>query len=1239
MEEGRGHFAPHPLAVSDSTVTSTSALPGDSEAAEGGISTAGAFERERPFKQVPSSKDEANARMLYRKIVSLEKELRALLKKQNKPLQQAAVQLRSSIQKHYEEVLFLDHEFALSKDIEQGLWKTVFYKVIEDYRLHIRKYSAAITKKGLAPESSLGQQLHKYCTDFKKFLKIASDFYVGLIRKFQQHFGIALDGSVIYSSSERPSILRAGEKVSISKDKRYISCHRCLIFLGDIARYHKDLIGDEAQKDWQKAEVFYQQAFRLVPENGNPHNQMAVLATYVDDELNAVYRYFRSLAVRNPFVTARDNLVVLFEKNRQKAQMLTAADNAKPKPSPKKRTRRPYVSFLVVLVFFSCVLLISIDAKLSFNSGGRRINEPRVEERNVELSAFFTRFVRLHGILFTKISLETFDDIQQEVLQDLEALLRAGRLGEDQLLKLLLIIIFVIHNTAWSEPTSATTANNNTSTSSITLSSHSPSPRAASRRSCYAQLVRAEEARSAEAQSCALRFLLLVMLRVLSVLQPSIEVVSSSSETAKQASQPLLSSQSNNDNKAKSKTPNSTERIKRSQRQLLTLSLPILLFCDWFQAHASELDAFHHPTSATTAAATNTANNSSPSSSWQQQQQLVELWEKIWNALAPLLSFIAQYFEIPSLSSIPSRLEGKALWEEIEVRGFLPLMSASSITKETKVTSSPQRQASYDSNTPAKTSQTALLEAEKEYYMNQRFIKLLHFGKWTTLVAPPEQVTLHYDLESSQFSRQHVTASQLQNGTNMNEENEDAGKKQEEQDEDEEEAVEDEVILFKPHPEFTPPGVMLEDKESEEEESESEEEGFSEEEEGILSDGSKQAPPTKSPSLLDQEEEEEEEEDTTGYNNLDKYLNNLIDEEPMPKPQVGATEQEEKNDAIDEQTKLSPSSMWMDQNDQRMARPLGPTSPTSKAIGSEKQSGEQQESYSPFFSMHYRPISLGGLYNRQQFPSQESVERSKAMMQQEKQQPQLPQSNAAAFYSSFASSPLNPWAAPSSSTAFPSSPFASSTPNNAVSFVGGRITAEQLEGEEDELSRKLRAQSLLSSRPPPPGFSSVVPTSSSAAVVAPSSPTSSSTASFNAQQASASAKRNLAPPPGLEAFVSNQSTPPRSPSPSSLSPSHLQQQQQHRQEMFGGWWTHNNGSDVAAPHLPLPPPPSLLPHQQSPFMDYFHSNNSNSMNAGHHQAFLSSSSSSTQMSQQPQQQQQRDKMLNDYLRSATNFFV
>ena len=42
--------------------------------------------------------------------------------------------------------------------------------------------------------------------------------------------------------------------------------------------------------------------------------QLAILATYMGDELVAVYRYFRSLAVEIPFSTARDNLIIIFDK-------------------------------------------------------------------------------------------------------------------------------------------------------------------------------------------------------------------------------------------------------------------------------------------------------------------------------------------------------------------------------------------------------------------------------------------------------------------------------------------------------------------------------------------------------------------------------------------------------------------------------------------------------------------------------------------------------------------------------------------------------------------------------------------------------------------------------------------------------------------------------------------------------------------------------------------------------------
>ena len=53
----------------------------------------------------------------------------------------------------------------------------------------------------------------------------------------------------------------------------------------------------------------------MLPSNGNPHNQLAVLATYNDAEFIAVYRYARSLLVRCPFATARNNLDIVFVKN------------------------------------------------------------------------------------------------------------------------------------------------------------------------------------------------------------------------------------------------------------------------------------------------------------------------------------------------------------------------------------------------------------------------------------------------------------------------------------------------------------------------------------------------------------------------------------------------------------------------------------------------------------------------------------------------------------------------------------------------------------------------------------------------------------------------------------------------------------------------------------------------------------------------------------------------------------
>ena len=70
--------------------------------------------------------------------------------------------------------------------------------------------------------------------------------------------------------------------------------------------------------DRSSAEGYYRQAARVYTAGGNAHNQLAVLATYLADERGAVYHYFRSLAVEEPFLIARENLLLLFEQNRKR---------------------------------------------------------------------------------------------------------------------------------------------------------------------------------------------------------------------------------------------------------------------------------------------------------------------------------------------------------------------------------------------------------------------------------------------------------------------------------------------------------------------------------------------------------------------------------------------------------------------------------------------------------------------------------------------------------------------------------------------------------------------------------------------------------------------------------------------------------------------------------------------------------------------------------------------------------
>ncbi|CAI0541360.1 unnamed protein product [Linum tenue] len=382
----------------------------------------------------PPSRD--RAQRLYEKNVELENKRRKSAQARVPSDPNAWQQMREN----YEAIILEDHGFSEQHNIEYTLWQ-LHYRRIEELRAH---YTAALNSAG----SNSSQvpvrpdRVSKIRLQFKTFLSEATGFYHDLILKIRAKYGLPL-GFFSDGADDRVA-MEKDEKKSADIKKGLISCHRCLIYLGDLARY-KGLYGDGDSKirEYAAASSYYLQAASLLPSSGNPHHQLAILASYSGDELGAVYRYFRSLAVDNPFMTARDNLIVAFEKNRQScSQLVGEVKGSVVKESPVRGRGRGKGE----------------------PKGGSKI--PSVEadgskEKSTDVNeirkSFCIRFVRLNGILFTRTSLETFAELLASVSSTFLELLSSGpeeksNFGADAvenglfIVRLVSILVFTVHN-------------------------------------------------------------------------------------------------------------------------------------------------------------------------------------------------------------------------------------------------------------------------------------------------------------------------------------------------------------------------------------------------------------------------------------------------------------------------------------------------------------------------------------------------------------------------------------------------------------------------------------------------------------------------------------------------------------------------------------------------------------------------------------------------------------------------
>ncbi|CAG8469319.1 7825_t:CDS:2, partial [Scutellospora calospora] len=183
---------------------------------------------------------------------------------------------------------------------------------------------------------------------------------------------------------------------------------RCISCLGDISRYRWTYCLEDQEKDkqfwFENASRWYHLGIQLKSNNGKLYHHLAILAG--QDEFKMLYYYCRSLMVNTPYLASREQLIWLFETNRQRFSTLTANHNKQ------KQKSRGYLQ--------------------------RENLQPQSKQcDSLTNQSIESLYIRLHGMLFTKIGLEFFEQTLEIFMNKL--LLKNNQIPND------------INGTNWSE--------------------------------------------------------------------------------------------------------------------------------------------------------------------------------------------------------------------------------------------------------------------------------------------------------------------------------------------------------------------------------------------------------------------------------------------------------------------------------------------------------------------------------------------------------------------------------------------------------------------------------------------------------------------------------------------------------------------------------------------------------------------------------------------------------------------
>ena len=346
--------------------------------------------------------------------------------------------------------------------VDGYIWTDTSYSIIYAYRSYISAAQKSVDPTVQAPgrRAKPAQDAQRVKLEYRKFLLDEELFWQELVGRLVRLFsldearsnlealGIDADNdpdTSVSSSLPTDSYASRATRQSNAPDESLSQAallpakrlhlmtllHKFLIFCGDLARYREmsshdhesDASGNRKGKsspkaDFSRASAFYEQARLILPDQGNPSNQLAVVSLYNGDTFAALYYYYRALCVKTPFAKARVNLEKLLAK--PTSTYLEEASRSAHGGHPvwdawqDSQARNP-----------------QLVAQLSNN----------LDETTQLTEAWIKQIIVLHGLFYRRSHPQHIMYLSRSVLASFSTLVRARALRADQIVQFLVVAL------------------------------------------------------------------------------------------------------------------------------------------------------------------------------------------------------------------------------------------------------------------------------------------------------------------------------------------------------------------------------------------------------------------------------------------------------------------------------------------------------------------------------------------------------------------------------------------------------------------------------------------------------------------------------------------------------------------------------------------------------------------------------------------------------------------------------